>query len=112
MRLLPRHTVRGHLDLVDLDQSGPTIGIDAAEPLVMLAGPINQLLKTRSQVFNLPTLALSVSIRCIERRIWVEPRRCEGDTLNWDLAMLALPVSAGSHDLVTRRPEDQRVSTA
>ncbi len=72
MHQLPRHAGRSHLDLVDLDPAGPAIGIHTAEPEVMLASPINQPFKTRSQVFDLPTHALSVSIRCIERRIWVE----------------------------------------
>ena len=72
MRQLPRHAVGSHLDLVDFDAAGPTIGIHAAAPEVMLASPINQPFKTRSQVFDLPTDALSVSIRRIERRIWVE----------------------------------------
>ena len=72
MRQLPGHAVRSHLDLVDLDAPRPAIGIHTAEPEVMLASPINQPLKTRSQVFDLPTHALSVSIWRIERRIWVE----------------------------------------
>ena len=71
MGQLPCNAVRSHLDLVDLHPAGATIGIHAAEPEVVFASPINQPLKARSQVFDLATHALSVSIRCIERRIWV-----------------------------------------
>jgi hypothetical protein len=72
MHQLPRHAVRSHLDLVDFDTAGPAIGIHTAEPEVMFASPINQPFKTRSQVFDPSAHALSVSIRRIERRIWVE----------------------------------------
>ena len=67
MHQLPRHAGRSHLDLADLDPAGATIGIHTAEPKVMLASPINQRFKTRSKVFDLPTHALSASIRRIER---------------------------------------------
>ncbi len=39
---------------------------------VMLTSTVDLTLKTRRKVFRLSTHELSVSIRCIERRIWVE----------------------------------------
>jgi hypothetical protein len=62
----------GPLDSVDLYSTRPTFGVQAAEPDMVLARPVNQTLEARRQIFSLSAHALSVSIRRIERRIWVE----------------------------------------
>ena len=59
-------------DVADLHPARPTLGVDAAKPEVMLARAVDLTLKPRRKVFRLSTHALRVSVRCIERRIWVE----------------------------------------
>ena len=78
--------MRGPFDIVDLHSAGSALGVHAAEPDVMLTGTVDLTLKTRRQVFRFSTHELSVSIRCIERRIWVETapvsiRYAESDVL-------------------------------
>jgi hypothetical protein len=64
--------MRGPFDIVDLHSAGSALGVHTAEPDVMLTGTVDLTLKTRHQVFRFSAHELSVSIRCIERRIWVE----------------------------------------
>jgi len=70
MRQLPRNAVRGRRNVADLHTSGAAVGIDAAEPQMMLAGSIHLSLEASRQVLNGPTHELRVSVRCIERCIW------------------------------------------
>jgi hypothetical protein len=71
-RQLPSDAMRCSFHIADLHSAGPALGIHTAEPEVMLTGTVDLPLKTRREVFRLSTHELSVSIRCIERRIWVE----------------------------------------
>jgi hypothetical protein len=66
--------MRSALNVVDLHPAGPALGVHAAEPEVVLARPVNETLEARRQIFSLSAHPLSVSIRRIERRIWVENR--------------------------------------
>src|SRR5208282_1920812 len=62
MSQFPCHTVRGRYRIADLDPASSTIGIDAAEPEVVLARAVDQPLKSRRQILDLSAHGLSVSI--------------------------------------------------
>jgi hypothetical protein len=47
MSQFPSHAVSGLYRIADLDPASSTLGIEAAEPEVMLARPIHQPLKAR-----------------------------------------------------------------
>ncbi len=62
---LPRHSMAGHFDLVDLDATGAAFGIDAAQPQVMFAAAIHLAFESCCEILDWTPHGLRVSVRCI-----------------------------------------------
>ena len=71
VRQPPPNAVRGHRNVANLDTPRATFSVDAAEPQVLLASSIDLPFKAGREVLNGTTHELRVSVRCIERCIWV-----------------------------------------
>jgi len=71
VRKLPGNAVRGHRNIANLDTPRAAFWVDAADPKMVLACSIYLPLKASREVLNATTHELRVSVRCIQRCIWV-----------------------------------------